>query len=163
MEKIVYITEEQERELVDKYLKESLVVNSAQVSDIVGYLNKFYEVTTNYAGDVGIDGLMCPTMCIIYKVNDKPLQQLKREELLDVLTAKFQGFVKDELSRRTYFNQIIEDWINGNKQLQKTGQLSVNTISDDMIKAFKNKQQSLAKKKKNDSDDGENDKDTEKK
>ena len=59
MSKVIYITEQQEQELINKYLKESLVVNSDQVSDIVNYLNKFYQAAVDYAGDVGVDGLPC--------------------------------------------------------------------------------------------------------
>jgi hypothetical protein len=52
--KIIYITEEQEQELVNKLMSESLIVNSAQVSDIVNHLNKFYQAGIDYAGDVGV-------------------------------------------------------------------------------------------------------------
>jgi len=140
MSKVIYITEQQEQELINKYLKESLVVNSDQVSDIVNYLNKFYQAAVDYAGDVGVDGLPCQTLAINYVVNGQPLQKLKREELLDVINDKFRRFIKDDASRLAYYNQIIDDWLN--KKVKLTGQLSVNAISDDMIEKFKNHKKS---------------------
>lgn len=136
MNKTIYITEEQEQALVDKYLTESLVVNSTQVSDIVNYLNKFYLPSIDYAGDIGTDGLPCQTLGISYVVNGQPLQKLKREELLDVINDKFRKFVKDDASRLAYYNQILNDWLD--KKVKLTGQLSVNVIGDDMIAKFTN-------------------------
>ncbi len=136
MNKTVYITEEQEQEIVNKYLKEALVVNSGQVSDIVNYLNNFYQAGVDYAGDVGVDGLPCQTLGINYVVNGQPLQKLKKEELLDVINDKFRRFIKDDASRLAYYSQIIDDWLN--KRVKLTGQLSVNVISDDMVNKFKN-------------------------
>lgn len=136
MSKVIYITEEQEQELFNKYLTESLIVNSNQVADIVNYLNTFYQSAIDYAGDVGTDGLPCQTLCINYVVNGQPLQKLKREELLDVINDKFRRFIKDDASRLAYYNQIIDDWLN--KRVKLTGQLSVNAISDEMIEKFKN-------------------------
>lgn len=133
--KIIYITEEQEQELVNKLMSESLIVNSAQVSDIVNHLNKFYQAGIDYAGDVGVDGLPCPTLGINYVVNGQPLQKLQRKELLDVINDKFRHFVKDDATRLAYFDQILTDWLN--KKVQKTGQLSVNSINDDVIEKFK--------------------------
>jgi hypothetical protein len=140
MSKVIYITEEQEQEIVNRYLAESLIVNSDQVSDIVNYLNKFYQAAVDYAGDVGVDGLPCQTLGINYVVNGQPLQKLKREELLDVINDKFRRFIKDDASRLAYYNQIIDDWLN--KKVKLTGQLSVNAISDDMIDKFKNHKKS---------------------
>lgn len=140
MSKVVYITEEQEQEIVNKYLAESLIVNSDQVSDIVNYLNTFYQAAVDYAGDVGVDGLPCQTLGINYVVNGQPLQKLKREELLDVINDKFRRFIKDDASRLAYYNQIIDDWLK--KKVKLTGQLSVNSISDDMIEKFKNHKKS---------------------
>lgn len=136
MDKTIYITEEQERELVNRYLEESLIVNSAQVSDIVNHLNNFYMATTDYAGDIGVDGLPCPSLSIAYVVNGQPLQKLKREELLDVINDKFRRFIKDDASRLAYYDQIIDDWLN--KKVKLTGQLSVNYIDDNKIEKFKN-------------------------
>lgn len=136
MNKTVYITEEQEQEIVNRYLSEALVVNSSQVSDIVNYLNNFYQAAIDYAGDIGRDGLPCQTLGINYVVNGQPLQKLKKEELLDVINDKFRRFIKDDASRLAYYSQIIDDWLN--KKVKLTGQLSVNTISDDMIEKFKN-------------------------
>lgn len=133
--KIIYITEKQEQELVNKLMSESLIVNSAQVSDIVNHLNKFYQAGIDYAGDVGVDGLPCPTLGINYVVNGQPLQKLQRKELLDVINDKFRHFVKDDATRLAYFDQILTDWLN--KKVQKTGQLSVNSINDDVIEKFK--------------------------
>jgi hypothetical protein len=133
--KIIYITEEQEQELVNKLMSESLIVNSAQVSDIVNHLNKFYQAGIDYAGDVGVDGLPCPTLGINYVVNGQPLQKLQRKELLDVINDKFRHFVKDDATRLAYFDQILTDWLN--KKVQKTGQLSVNSINDEVIEKFK--------------------------
>ena len=149
MSKVVYITEEQEQEIVNKYLAESLIVNSDQVSDIVNYLNTFYQAAVDYAGDVGVDGLPCQTLGINYIVNGQPLQKLKREELLDVINDKFRRFIKDDASRLAYYNQIIDDWLN--KKVKLTGQLSVNAITDDMIEKFKNHKKS--KKQDNDKKD----------
>lgn len=151
MSKVVYITEEQEQEIVNKYLVESLIVNSDQVSDIVNYLNKFYQAAVDYAGDVGVDGLPCQTLGINYVVNGQPLQKLKREELLDVINDKFRRFIKDDASRLAYYNQIIDDWLN--KKVKLTGQLSVNAITDDMIEKFKNHKKS----KKQDNNDNKKD------
>lgn len=134
--RIVYITEEQEREIVNRYLAESLVVNSEQVSDIVNYLNNFYQTGVDYAGDIGRDGLPCQTFGINYVVNGQPLQKLKKEELLDVINDKFRHFIKDDASRLAYYSQILDDWIN--KRVKLTGQLSMNVIGDDMIEKFKN-------------------------
>ena len=156
MSKVVYITEEQEQEIVNKYLKESLIVNSDQVSDIVNYLNTFYQAAVDYAGDVGVDGLPCQTLGINYVVNGQPLQKLKKEELLDVINDKFRRFIKDDASRLAYYNQIIDDWLN--KKVKLTGQLSVNSISDDMIEKFKNH-----KKSKKQDNDNKNDSKKEKK
>ena len=133
--KIIYITEEQEQELVNKLMSESLIVNSAQVSDIVNHLNKFYQAGIDYAGDVGVDGLPCATLGINYVVNGQPLQKLQRKELLDVINDKFRHFVKDDATRLAYFDQILTDWLN--KKVQKTGQLSVNSINDEDIEKFK--------------------------
>lgn len=151
MSKVVYITEEQEQEIVNKYLAESLIVNSDQVSDIVNYLNTFYQAAVDYAGDVGVDGLPCQTLGINYIVNGQPLQKLKREELLDVINDKFRRFIKDDASRLAYYNQIIDDWLN--KKVKLTGQLSVNAITDDMIEKFRNHKKSKKQDnvKKNDS------------
>lgn len=151
MSKVVYITEEQEQEIVNKYLVESLIVNSEQVSDIVNYLNKFYQAAVDYAGDVGVDGLPCQTLCINYVVNGQPLQKLKKEELLDVINDKFRRFIKDDASRLAYYNQILDDWLN--KRVKLTGQLSVNAITDDMIEKFKNHKKS----KKQDNNDNKKD------
>lgn len=156
MSKVIYITEEQEQEIVNRYLAESLIVNSDQVSDIVNYLNKFYQAAVDYAGDVGVDGLPCQTLGINYVVNGQPLQKLKREELLDVINDKFRRFIKDDASRLAYYNQIIDDWLN--KKVKLTGQLSVNSISDDMIEKFKNH-----KKSKKQDNDNKNDSKKEKK
>ena len=136
MSRTVYITEAQEQAIVDRYLTEALVVNSSQVTDIVDYLNKFYQASVDYAGDIGRDGLPCQTLGIKYVVNGQPLQTLKREELLDVLNDKFRQFIKDDASRLAYYNQILTDWLN--KKVKLTGQLSVNTISDEDIAKFKN-------------------------
>lgn len=136
MGKVIYITEEQEQEIVNNYLRESLIVNSDQVSDIVNYLNKFYQAGVDYAGDIGVDGLPCQTLGINYVVNGQPLQKLKKEELLDVINDKFRRFIKDDASRLAYYNQIIDDWLN--KRVKLTGQLSVNVIDDKMIDKFKN-------------------------
>lgn len=151
MSKVVYITEEQEQELVDKYLTEALIVNSDQVSDIVNYLNNFYQAAVDYAGDVGVDGLPCQTLAINYVVNGQPLQKLKKEELLDVINDKFRRFIKDDASRLAYYNQILDDWLN--KRVKLTGQLSVNAITDDMIEKFKNHKKS----KKQDNNDKKDD------
>ena len=132
----VYITEEQEREITKRIMSEALVVNSNQVSDIVNYLNQFYLPGIDYAGDIGSDGLPCSTLEISYVVNGQPLQKLKREELLDVINDKFRRFVKDEASRKAYFAKIIEDWLN--KKVKKTGQLTVNVITDKDINIYKN-------------------------
>ena len=140
MSKVVYITEKQEQEIVNNYLRESLIVNSDQVSDIVNYLNKFYQAGVDYAGDVGVDGLPCQTLGINYVVNGQPLQKLKKEELLDVINDKFRRFIKDDASRLAYYNQIIDDWLN--KRVKLTGQLSVNVIDDKMIDKFKNHKKS---------------------
>ncbi len=140
MGKVIYITEEQEQEIVNNYLRESLIVNSDQVSDIVNYLNKFYQAGVDYAGDIGVDGLPCQTLGINYMVNGQPLQKLKKEELLDVINDKFRRFIKDDASRLAYYNQIIDDWLN--KRVKLTGQLSVNVIDDKMIDKFKNHKKS---------------------
>lgn len=150
MNKTIYITEEQEKALVNHYLEESLIVNSAQVSDIVNHLNNFYQATTDYAGDIGVDGLPCPSLSIAYVVNGQPLQKLKREELLDVINDKFRRFIKDDASRLAYYNQIIDDWLK--KRVKLTGQLSVNYIDDDKIEKFKNYKSSKTKPKDKDSD-----------
>lgn len=135
--KTVYITEEQEREITRRILSEALVVNSDQVSDIVNYLNQFYLPGIDFAGDIGSDGLPCSTLEISYVVNGQPLQKLKKEELLDIITDKFRRFVKDDASRKAYFAKIIEDWLN--KKVKKTGQLTVNVITDNDINKYKNK------------------------
>lgn len=153
MGKVIYITEEQEQEIVNNYLRESLIVNSDQVSDIVNYLNKFYQAGVDYAGDIGVDGLPCQTLGINYVVNGQPLQKLKKEELLDVINDKFRRFIKDDASRLAYYNQIIDDWLN--KRVKLTGQLSVNVIDDKMIDKFKNHKKS----KKQDSKENEDKKD----
>lgn len=143
--KVIYISEQQEQELINKIMSESLIVNSAQVSDIVNHLNKFYQAGIDYAGDVGVNGLPCPTLGINYIVNGQPLQKLKREELLDVINDKFRHFIKDDAARLAYFNQIITDWLNN--KVQKTGQLTVNFISDDAISKFKKKKPTKNKSK----------------
>ena len=117
-------------------LNESLIVNSSQVSDIVNHLNKFYQPFIDYAGDIGGDGLPCPTLSIGYVVNNQLLQKLKRKELLDIINDKFRHFIKNDASRLAYYNQIIEDWLN--KKVKLTGQLSVNVIDDDKIDKFNN-------------------------
>ena len=133
--KTVYITEEQEREISKRIMSEALVVNSNQVSDIVNYLNQFYLPGIDYSGDIGNNGLPCSTLEITYVVNGQPLQKLKREELLDVIDDKFRNFVKDDASRKAYFAKIIEDWLN--KKVKKTGQLTVNVITDKVINNYK--------------------------
>lgn len=146
MSNTIYITEEQEHEITNHFLSESLIVNSAQVSDIVNHLNNFYQPTIDYAGDIGNDGLPCQTLSIAYVVNGQPLQQLKKDELLDIINDKFRHFIKDDASRLAYYNQIIDDWLN--KRVKLTGQLSVNYISDEAIAKFKNHQSSKRKNKK---------------
>ena len=131
----VYITEEQEQELLNNYLKESLIVNSAQVKDIKNYLNKSYRVNPDY-DDIGVDGLPKETVYITYYIQGKPKMNLKREDLLDVIADKFKHFVKDDAARYAYMNQILSDWM-ANK-IKPTGQLSVNYIDDKTIEKFKN-------------------------
>jgi hypothetical protein len=145
--KVIIINENQYNKLKNLYLteaalsiddvnlNESLIVNSSQVSDIVNHLNKFYQPFIDYAGDIGGDGLPCPTLSIGYVVNNQILQKLKRKELLDIINDKFRHFIKDDASRLAYYNQIIEDWLN--KKVKLTGQLSVNVIDDDNINKFK--------------------------
>ena len=145
--KVIIINENQYNKLKNLYLteaalsiddvnlNESLIVNSLQVSDIVNHLNKFYKPFIDYAGDIGGDGLPCPTLSIGYVVNNQLLQKLKRKELLDIINDKFRHFIKDDASRLAYYNQIIEDWLN--KKVKLTGQLSVNVIDDDNINKFK--------------------------
>jgi hypothetical protein len=145
--KVIIINENQYNKLKNLYLteaalsiddvnlNESLIVNSLQVSDIVNHLNKFYQPFIDYAGDIGGDGLPCPTLSIGYVVNNQILQKLKRKELLDIINDKFRHFIKDDASRLAYYNQIIEDWLN--KKVKLTGQLSVNVIDDDNINKFK--------------------------
>jgi hypothetical protein len=145
--KVIIINENQYNKLKNLYLteaalsiddvnlNESLIVNSLQVSDIVNHLNKFYQPFIDYAGDIGGDGLPCPTLSIGYVVNNQLLQKLKRKELLDIINDKFRHFIKDDASRLAYYNQIIEDWLN--KKVKLTGQLSVNVIDDDNINKFK--------------------------
>ena len=142
--KTVYITEEQEREISKRIMSEALVVNSNQVSDIVNYLNQFYLPGIDYAGDIGNNGLPCSTLEITYVVNGQPLQKLKREELLDVIDDKFRNFVKDDASRKAYFAKIIEDWLN--KKVKKTGQLTVNVITDKVINNYKSGNSKQSKK-----------------
>ena len=51
--KVVYISEQQERDLIRKIMSESVVVNSNQVSEIVNLLNSCFQPTINHTGDVG--------------------------------------------------------------------------------------------------------------
>lgn len=135
MEKILCITEQQEQELLEKYLKESLIVNSAQVNDIRNYLNARFRQTVN-DDDIGTDGLPMKTLYITYyNKQGQPKMNLKRNELLDVLNDKFRQFVKDDASRLAYFDKIIDDWLSGS--IKPTGQLSVNSIDDIDIEKFK--------------------------
>ena len=128
MSKVVYITEEQEQELVDKYLTEALIVNSDQVSDIVNYLNNFYQAAVDYAGDVGVDGLPCQTLAINYVVNGQPLQKLKKEELLDVINDKFRKFLN--IKQRNKNSGISSDNIHKtNFQMSKNASESLPSIS----------------------------------
>lgn len=145
--RVVYITEEQEREISRRIMSEALVVNSDQVSDIVNYLNGFFVPKIDYAGDVGTDGLPCSALEIVYTVNGQELQKLKQKELLDVVDNKFRGFVKDDASRKAYFSKVIDDWLKG--KVQKTGQLTVNVISDKDINRFKKKNKGEKDNKKN--------------
>lgn len=136
MSKILCITEQQEQELLEKYLQESLIVNSAQVNDIKNYLNARFRQTVN-DDDIGTDGLPMKTLYITYyNEQGQPKMNLKKNELLDVLNDKFRHFVKDDASRLAYFNQIIDDWLSG--LIKSTGQLSVNSIDDNDIEKFKN-------------------------
>lgn len=136
MGKIICITEQQEQELLEKYLQESLIVNSAQVNDIKNYLNARFRQTVN-DDDIGTDGLPMKTLYITYyNEQGQPKMNLKKNELLDVLNDKFRHFVKDDASRLAYFNQIIDDWLSG--LIKSTGQLSVNSIDDNDIEKFKN-------------------------
>ena len=151
MTKIVRITEKQEQELLEKYLQEALIVNSAQVNDIKRYLNARFKQNMN-DDDIGSDGLPMKTLYITYyNEQGQPKMNLKKEELLDVINDKFRRFVKDDASRLAYFNKIIDDWLCGG--IKKTGQLSVNSISDDDIEKFKN-----YKKPKKKTDDKDNNK-----
>ena len=136
MGKIICITEQQEQELLEKYLRESLIVNSAQVNDIRNYLNARFRQTVN-DDDIGTDGLPMKTLYITYyNEQGQPKMNLKKNELLDVLNDKFRHFVKDDASRLAYFNKIIDDWLAG--AIQSTGQLSVNSIDDMDVEKFKN-------------------------
>lgn len=148
MNKIVRITEEQEKELLEKYLQEALIVNSAQVNDIRKYLNARFKQNMN-DDDIGSDGLPMKTLYITYyNEQGQPKMNLKKEELLDVINDKFRRFVKDDASRLAYFSKIIDDWLDGG--IKKTGQLTVNSISDADIEKFKNYKKP---KKKNDEKD----------
>lgn len=142
---IICITEQQEKELLERYLQEALIVNSAQVNDIKNYLNARFRQTVN-DDDIGTDGLPMKTLYITY-YNDQgqPKMNLKKNELLDVLNDKFRHFVKDDASRLAYFNKIIDDWLAGS--IKPTGQLSVNYIDDKDVEDFKN-----YRKEKKDSD-----------
>lgn len=136
MGKIICITEQQEQELLEKYIQESLIVNSAQVNDIKNYLNARFRQTVN-DDDIGTDGLPMKTLYITYyNEQGQPKMNLKKNELLDVLNDKFRKFVKDDASRLAYFNKIIDDWLAGT--IQPTGQLSVNSIDDIDVEKFKN-------------------------
>lgn len=143
MGRIVYISEKQERDITKRIMSEALVVNSDQVSDIVNYLTSFFVPGIDYAGDIGNDGLPCSTLDITYMVNGQPLQKVKKEELLDIINNKYRGFVKDDASRKAYFARIIDDWLA--KKVKKTGQLTVNVISDNDIKLYKNDQKKTKK------------------
>ena len=153
MEKILCITEQQEQELLEKYLKESLIVNSAQVNDIRNYLNARFRQTVN-DDDIGTDGLPMKTLYITYyNKQGQPKMNLKRNELLDVLNDKFRQFVKDDASRLAYFDKIIDDWLSGS--IKPTGQLSVNSINDIDIKKFKNyKREKKSENKEDNKKDG---------
>ena len=137
--KVVYISEQQEKDLIRKIMSESVVVNSNQVSEIVNLLNSCFQPTINHTGDVGMNGLPCPTLEIAYVVNGQPVQSLKKGDVIDVLNAnpKFRGFVKDEPSRLAYFNRIVDDWLAHKVKL--TGQLTVNVIDDKEIDKYKKK------------------------
>lgn len=136
MGKIICITEQQEQELLEKYLQESLIVNSAQVNDIKNYLNARFRQTVN-DDDIGTDGLPMKTLYITYyNEQGQPKMNLKKNELLDVLNDKFRKFVNDDASRLAYFNKIIDDWLSGS--IKPTGQLSVNSIDDADVERFKN-------------------------
>lgn len=153
MEKILCITEQQEQELLEKYLKESLIVNSAQVNDIRNYLNARFRQTVN-DDDIGTDGLPMKTLYITYyNEQGQPKMNLKKNELLDVLNDKFRQFVKDDASRLAYFNKIIDDWLSGS--IKPTGQLSVNSIDDIDIGKFKNyKREKKSENKEDNKKDG---------
>ena len=153
MEKILCITEQQEQELLEKYLKESLIVNSAQVNDIRNYLNARFRQTVN-DDDIGTDGLPMKTLYITYyNEQGQPKMNLKKNELLDVLNDKFRQFVKDDASRLAYFDKIIDDWLSGS--IKPTGQLSVNSIDDIDIGKFKNyKREKKSENKEDNKKDG---------
>lgn len=152
MSKTIIITEEQEQEIYDKYLQESLIVNSSQVNDILRYLKARFRQNMN-DDDIGSDGLPMKTLYITYyNEQGQPKMNLKKEELLDVINDKFRHFIKDDASRLAYFNKIIEDWLSG--KVKSTGQLSVNYITDDDIEKFRNHK---PKKKSNNEKDDKND------
>jgi len=157
MGKIICITEQQEQELLEKYLQESLIVNSAQVNDIKNYLNARFRQTVN-DDDIGTDGLPMKTLYITYyNEQGQPKMNLKKNELLDVLNDKFRRFVKDDASRLAYFNKIIDDWLSGS--IKSTGQLSVNSISDIDVDKFRNyKQEKKSDDKEEKKTDGQKDK-----
>lgn len=149
----VYITERQERELFDRILKESLIVNSSQVAAIAKYLNSHFVASVDYCGEIGDNGLPCPSVMIYYVINGNATQQLKREELLDVLNDMFSGFIKDEPSRLAYYDQIITDWLSG--KIKSTGQLSVNHITDQAVSRYKNRKKADGGEARNKSEEDE--------
>ena len=145
--KVVYISEQQEKDLIRRIMSESVVVNSNQVSEIVNLLNSCFQPTINHTGDVGMNGLPCPTLEIAYVVNGQPVQSLKKGDVIDVLNgnAKFRGFVKDEPSRLAYFTRIVDDWLAHKVKL--TGQLTVNVIDDKEIDKYRKKNKDKKDKK----------------
>lgn len=149
----IYINESQAQELVNRILQEALVVNSTQVNDVKNYLNRCYRVNADY-DDIGEDGLPKETINITYYIQGKPKMNLKREQMLDVISDKFKHFVKDDASRYAYMDQILTDWMNNT--IKPTGQLSVNYIPDQTILKFKKYKRNKAKTK--DSDNKKDDK-----
>ena len=153
MKRIICLTEEQEQDILDKIVQESLIVNSSQVNDIKRYLNSRFRQNVN-DDDIGTDGLPMKTLYITYyNEQGQPKMNLKKNELLDVLNDKFRRFVKDDASRLAYFNKIIDDWLAGS--IKSTGQLSVNSISDIDVEKFRNykkKNEKQKDKKKNGGD-----------
>lgn len=128
MGKKIFITEEQEKQLIGMMLKESTVypVEPEKVLVVKKYLDKTF-ANANYTDIKGGN----PTVEAIAVFKDpssgKPMEDkpLFPRQVFDNVEAEFKNIYDDKVRRTKFLQQVIKDWFG--KKISPLGMLSVNS------------------------------------